>query len=550
MAISALQKERANYQPKLPKALKGNVKIVDGKATESVADQNDIKKLFPNTYGLPLITFELADSKTAFPIMNVGVILSGGQAPGGHNVISGLFDGLKMLNSSNKLYGFLGGPGGFVDNKYIELTSKIIDEYRNTGGFDIIGSGRTKLEETAQFDKGLQNCKVLGINAVVVIGGDDSNTNACVLAEYYSSINAGVQVIGCPKTIDGDLKNEMIETSFGFDTACKVYSELIGNIMRDANSAKKYWHFIKLMGRSASHIALECALQTQPNVCLVSEEVAAKKQTLGEIVDYIADVISKRAENKENFGVILIPEGLIEFIPEMKVLIEELNELLAEGTATAQAFSHVKNSHRVDWVAEKLSSNSSVVFRSLPEGIATQLTLDRDPHGNVQVSRIETEKLLIEMVEGELAERKLENKYVGKFAAQNHFFGYEGRCAAPSNFDADYCYSLGYNAANLIGYQKTGYMSSIRNTTAPAAEWIAGGVPITMMMNMERRHGHMKPVIQKALVELDGKPYSYFASQREKWAIETDFVYPGPIQYFGPSDVCDNVSETLKLEKA
>ena len=550
MAISALQKERANYQPKLPKALRGNVKIVEGKATESIADQGDIKKLFPNTYGLSLISFESASSKTVFPAMNVGVILSGGQAPGGHNVISGIFDGLKMLNPSNKLFGFLGGPGGFVDNKFIELTAEIIDAYRNTGGFDIIGSGRTKLEETAQFDKGLQNCKALGINAVVVIGGDDSNTNACVLAEYYSSINAGVQVIGCPKTIDGDLKNEMIETSFGFDTACKVYSELIGNIMRDANSAKKYWHFIKLMGRSASHIALECALQTHPNVCLISEEVAEKKQTLGEIVDFIADVISKRAENNENFGVILIPEGLIEFIPEMKVLIEELNELLAEGTATAQAFSHVKNSHRVDWTAEKLSSNSSVVFRSLPEGIATQLTLDRDPHGNVQVSKIETEKLLIEMVETELAERKLEKKYVGKFAAQNHFFGYEGRCAAPSNFDADYCYSLGYNAANLIGYGKTGYMSSIRNTTAPAAEWIAGGVPITMMMNMERRHGHMKPVIQKALVELDGKPYTYFASQREMWADKTDFVYPGPIQYFGPTDVCDNVSETLKLEKA
>ncbi|HNW49532.1 MAG TPA: diphosphate--fructose-6-phosphate 1-phosphotransferase [Prolixibacteraceae bacterium] len=550
MAISALQKERANYQPKLPNALKGNVKIVEGKATDSVADQADIKKLFPNTYGLPLITFEASCSKVEYPSVNVGVILSGGQAPGGHNVISGLFDGLKAINPSSKLYGFLGGPGGFVDNKYVELTSEIIDAYRNTGGFDIIGSGRTKLEEVAQFDKGLKNCKELGISAVVIIGGDDSNTNACVLAEYYKSINAGVQVIGCPKTIDGDLKNEMIETSFGFDTACKVYSELIGNIMRDANSAKKYWHFIKLMGRSASHIALECALQTQPNICLVSEEVAAKKQTLNEIVDYIADVIAKRAENKENFGVILIPEGLIEFIPEMKVLIDELNELLAEGTATAQAFSHVKNSHRVDWTAEKLSSKSSVVFRSLPEGIANQLTLDRDPHGNVQVSKIETEKLLIEMVDAELAERKLENKYVGKFAFQNHFFGYEGRCAAPSNFDADYCYSLGFNASLLIASGKTGYMSSIRNTTSPASEWIAGGVPITMMMNMERRHGHMKPVIQKALVELDGKPYSYFASKREEWAVKTDFVYPGPIQYFGPSDVCDRVSETLKLEKA
>ncbi len=550
MAISALQKERAKYQPKLPKALKGNVKAVEGKATESVADQEAIKELFPNTNGLPLITFEAANEKMDAPVMNVGVILSGGQAPGGHNVISGIFDGLKSLNPENKLYGFLGGPDGFINNNIVELTEDIIDAYRNTGGFDIIGSGRTKLEEESQFDQGLENCKKLDINAVVVIGGDDSNTNACVLAEYYKTKDAGVQVIGCPKTIDGDLKNEMIETSFGFDTACKVYSELIGNIMRDANSAKKYWHFIKLMGRSASHIALECALQTQPNICLISEEVAQKKQTLSEIVDGIADVIAKRAENDEDFGVALIPEGLIEFIPEMKTLINELNDLLAEGTASAQAFSHVKKSHRIDWVAEKLSPSSSVVFRSLPEGIANQLTLDRDPHGNVQVSKIETEKLLIEMVEAELAERKLENKFSGKFGSQNHFFGYEGRCAAPSNFDADYCYSLGYNASALIASGKTGYMSSVRNTTAQADEWIAGGVPITMMMNMERRHGHMKPVIQKALVELDGKPFNYFASKREDWAVKTDFVYPGPIQYFGPTEVCDRVAETLKLEKA
>ncbi|HKM94048.1 MAG TPA: diphosphate--fructose-6-phosphate 1-phosphotransferase [Prolixibacteraceae bacterium] len=550
MAISALQKERAKYQPKLPKALKGKVKAFEGKATQSVADQDAIKELFPNTYGLPIITFESSDEKAAMLKLNVGVILSGGQAPGGHNVISGLFDGLKALNPENKLFGFLGGPEGFIKNNVVELTADIIDDYRNTGGFDIIGSGRTKLEEEAQFDQGLENCRKLNINAVVVIGGDDSNTNACVLAEYYIKINSGVQVIGCPKTIDGDLKNEMIETSFGFDTACKLYSELIGNIMRDANSAKKYWHFIKLMGRSASHIALECALQTQPNICLISEEVAAKEQTLSEIVDGIADVIVKRAENGENFGVALIPEGLIEFIPEMKKLISELNELLAEGTHTAQAFSHVRKSHRIDWVGEKLSPVSSVVFRSLPEGIANQLTLDRDPHGNVQVSKIETEKLLIEMVDAELVERKLENKFSGKFGSQNHFFGYEGRCAAPSNFDADYCYSLGANASALINSGKTGYMSSVRNTTAPANEWIAGGVPITMMMNMERRHGHMKPVIQKALVELDGKPFTYFASKREEWAVKTVFVYPGPIQYFGPTEVCDRVSETLKLEKA
>ncbi len=550
MAISALQSERAKYQPKLPKALKGNVKAVAGKATQAVADHEAIQELFPNTHGLPLINFEATSETVDFPAINVGVILSGGQAPGGHNVISGIFDGIKSINSESKLFGFKGGPGGFVDNDIIELTSEIIDEYRNTGGFDIIGSGRTKLEEIAQFDQGLENCKKNKIDAVIIIGGDDSNTNACVLAEYYKKIDAGVSVVGCPKTIDGDLKNEMIETSFGFDTACKVYSELIGNIMRDANSAKKYWHFIKLMGRSASHIALECALQTQPNICLISEEVAAKEQTLGEVVDSIANAVVTRSKNGEDFGVILIPEGLIEFIPEMKILISELNELLAEGTATAQAFSHVKKSHRVDWVAEKLTPASSVVFRSLPEGIAVQLTLDRDPHGNVQVSKIETEKLLIEMVDAELAERKLEGKYDGSFGTQNHFFGYEGRCAAPSNFDADYCYSLGYNAASLVNNGSTGYMSSVRNTTAPADEWIAGGVPITMMMNMERRHGHMKPVIQKALVELDGAPFNYFASKREEWAVKTDFVYPGPIQYFGPTEVCDRVSETLKLEQS
>ncbi|TKG96522.1 diphosphate--fructose-6-phosphate 1-phosphotransferase [Puteibacter caeruleilacunae] len=549
MIISALQKERAKYAPKLPGALKGAVNIVEGKATESVADQEDIKNLFPNTYGMPLLTFE-AGEKVELPAMNVGVILSGGQAPGGHNVISGIFDGLKALNPENKLYGFLGGPGGLVDGDVAELTSEIIDKYRNTGGFDIIGSGRTKLEEEWQFDKGVEVCKQYGINAVVIIGGDDSNTNACVLAEYYLQKETGIQVIGCPKTIDGDLKNEMIETSFGFDTACKVYSELIGNIQRDANSAKKYWHFIKLMGRSASHIALECALQTQPNVTLVSEEVEAKKMTLGEIVDYIAGIVAKRAEQGNNFGTVLIPEGLIEFIPEMKVLISELNDLLAEGTETEKAFKALRKSERLGYVAEKLTDASAKVFTSLPEGIARQLTLDRDPHGNVQVSKIETEKLLIEMVEKRLSIMKAEGKYAGKFGSQNHFFGYEGRCAAPSNFDADYCYSLGYTASVLIAQGKTGYMSSVRNTTAPAEEWIAGGVPVTMMMNMERRHGHMKPVIQKALVELEGAPYKHLVANREEWASETDYVYPGPIQYFGPSAVCDQTTRTLELEQA
>ena len=546
MTKSALQIARAAYQPKLPKALKGAVKAVEGAATQSVADQEAIQKLFPNTYGMPLIKFEAGEA-VKLPAMNVGVILSGGQAPGGHNVISGLFDGIKALNPDSKLYGFILGPGGLVDHNYMELTSDIIDEYRNTGGFDIIGSGRTKLEKEDQFEKGLEILKELGIKALVIIGGDDSNTNACVLAEYYAAKKAGVQVIGCPKTIDGDLKNEMIETSFGFDTACKVYSEVIGNIQRDCNSARKYWHFIKLMGRSASHIALECALQVQPNVCIISEEVEAKDMSLDDVVTYIAQVVADRAAQGNNFGTVLIPEGLVEFIPAMKRLIAELNDFLATN---AEEFSQIKKSHQRDYIIRKLSPENSAIYASLPEGVARQLTLDRDPHGNVQVSLIETEKLLSEMVATKLATWKAEGKYVGKFAAQHHFFGYEGRCAAPSNYDADYCYSLGYTASMLIANGKTGYMSSVRNTTAPAEEWIAGGVPITMMMNMERRHGEMKPVIQKALVKLDGAPFKAFAAQRETWAKETAYVYPGPIQYFGPTEVCDQPTKTLQLEQA
>ena len=545
MAKSALQIARAAYQPKLPKAFKGGVALKEGKATESVADQAEIKKLFPNTYGMPVVTCEEASAKLSMGDFNVGVILSGGQAPGGHNVISGLFDGIKSMNKNAKLYGFLGGPSGLIDHKYMEITDKVsdaktqidINEYRNTGGFDIIGSGRTKLEETEQFDKGIEICNKLGIKALVIIGGDDSNTNACVLAEYYLQKKTGIQVIGCPKTIDGDLKNSQIETSFGFDTACKVYSEVIGNIMRDANSAKKYWHFIKLMGRSASHIALECALQTQPNICIVSEEVEKKKMTLSQIVNSIADAVAARAAQGNNFGVVLIPEGLIEFIPEMNVLIKELNDLLAAESDVKAAVA-------------KLSANSKAVYESLPEAIAKQLTLERDPHGNVQVSLIETEKLLIEMVKTRLAAMKAEGKYVGKFSGLGHFFGYEGRCAAPSNFDADYCYSLGFNAANLIASGKSGYMSLIKNTTKSSDQWIAAGVPITMMMNMEKRHGAMKPVIRKALVELDGAPFKELEKHRAEWAINTCFVYPGPIQYFGPSEVCDLPTKTLALEQA
>ncbi|HEX7584742.1 MAG TPA: diphosphate--fructose-6-phosphate 1-phosphotransferase, partial [Prolixibacteraceae bacterium] len=551
MTISALQSERAKYQPKLPNSLKSSVKLVEGEKTQSVANQNEIKELFPNTYGMPIITFEATIAKKQYPAVNVGVILSGGQAPGGHNTISGIFDGIKNINPDSKLYGFLGGPGGLVDHQYVELTSEIVYEYRNTGGFDIIGSGRTKLEEDAQFDKGAEILKQLDIKALVIIGGDDSNTNACVLAEYYAAKKMGIQVIGCPKTIDGDLKNELIETSFGFDTATKVYSELIGNVERDATSAKKYWHFIKLMGRSASHIGLECALQTQPNITLISEEVELKKQTLGEIVDYMADIVAKRAANGENFGVALIPEGLVEFIPEMKALISELNNLLAEGSETEEKFkSFTSKTEGRAFVASILSPETSKLYTSLPNSIADQLTLDRDPHGNVQVSLIETEKLLGEMVKSQLKEMKKAGKFAGKLGTQYHFFGYEGRCAAPSNFDADYCYSLGYNAAFLIAEGKTGYMSSVRNLTAPAAKWIAGGVPVTMMMNMERRNGQMKPVIQKALVELDGAPFKFLAANREKWAIETSFVYPGPIQYWGPADVCDQPTKTIVLERA
>lgn len=547
MLKSPLQVARASYQPKMPAALRGHVRLVEGERTESAANQAEIKELFPNTYGMPVIEFTQGKAGDIENLpMNVGVILSGGQAPGGHNVICGMFDALKRLNPESKLYGFLGGPSGLIEGKYAELTKEVIDEYRNTGGFDIIGSGRTKLEETWQFDNGIEVCNKLGIKAIVIIGGDDSNTNACVLAEYYLQKKCGIQVIGCPKTIDGDLKNKMIETSFGFDTACKVYSELIGNIQRDANSAKKYWHFIRLMGRSASHIALECALQSQPNICLISEEVEAKNMTLNDVVEQIVEVIVDRANAGLNFGSILIPEGLIEFIPAMRVLIQELNDMLAQNDDFA---SLEGDDAKREYVKSMLSPASCELYRSLPKGIARQLTLDRDPHGNVLVSQIETEKLLIEMVGKRLAQLKAAGVYKGKFAALNHFFGYEGRCAIPSNFDADYCYSLGVTATHLIAAGKTGYMSIVRNLTKPAAEWIAGGVPITMMMNMERRNGKMKPVIQKALVDLNGKPFKYFAAHRAEWADPNlSYIYPGPIQYYGPSEVCDQPTRTLMLE--
>ena len=543
MKKSALQIARAAYQPKLPAGLKGAVKVKEGAPTQSVDNQEEIKKLFPNTYGMPLVEFVEGEEKNTAR-MNVGVILSGGQAPGGHNVITGLFDTLKSLNPENRLYGFILGPGGLVDHDYMELTADIIDEYRNTGGFDMIGSGRTKLEKEEQFEKGLEIIRQLDIKALVIIGGDDSNTNACVLAEYYAAKNYGVQVIGCPKTIDGDLKNDQIETSFGFDTATKVYSELIGNIERDCNSARKYWHFIKVMGRSASHIALECALQVQPNICLVSEEIEKEEKSLNDIVEYIAEIVAARAAEGNNFGTVIIPEGLIEFIPAIKKLIAELNDILAKPEVLS-----LDRSAQIDYVKLNLSDENLAVFASLPTAVSRQLALNRDPHGNVQVSLIETEKLLSSMVAAKLERWKRKGKFVGNFAAQHHFFGYEGRCAAPSNFDADYCYALGTSAAQLIASGKTGYMAIVKNTTAPSDQWVAGGVPITMMMNMERRNGEMKPVIRKALVELDGKPFQAFAAVRDTWAHETAYVYPGPIQYWGPAEVCDQPTKTLQLEQ-
>lgn len=550
--LSPLQIERLKYQPKLPSSLQNGVnslEMVEGSATQSVRDQDQIKALFENTYGKPTVTFKESSSTKKSETRNVGVILSGGQAPGGHNVIAGLYDALKKANSSNKLYGFLGGPSGIIDGKYVEFTDEFINDYRNTGGFDIIGSGRTKLETEEQFQKSLAICKKLGISAVVIIGGDDSNTNAALLAEWFVKNNAGIQVIGCPKTIDGDLKNEQIEISFGFDTATKTYAELIGNIERDANSAKKYWHFVKIMGRSASHVALEAALQTQPNITLISEEVQAKKMSLASIIDYMTDIIVKRADKGKNFGIAVIPEGLIEFIPEMGSMISNLNDIMASLESDPDFLNATTIREKFDIVENRLDDDNAKVYNSLPALIKGQLLADRDPHGNVQVSKIETEKLLIEMISSKLDELKQQGEFIGKFSAQSHFFGYEGRCAFPSNFDADYCYSLGYNAFALIANGLTGYLSSVRNLTQPAEKWIAGGVPLTMMMNMEKRHGEMKPVIQKALVKLDGPVFKQLEENREDWAMNDRYLFPGAIQYFGPSSVCDITTVTLQLEQ-
>ncbi len=551
MTLSPLQKARYQYNPKLPGILRNGISdicVKEGEPTQSVADQAKIQELFPNTYGKNEITFEKGANTSTAKKQVVGVILSGGQAPGGHNVICGLYDALKATNPENVLYGFKNGPSGLIEDDYLIFDDEYIDAYRNTGGFDIIGSGRTKLETEEQFAVAAEVCKKHGITAIVIIGGDDSNTNAAVLAEYFAAHDSGVQVIGCPKTIDGDLKNDDIECSFGFDTATKTYSELIGNIERDANSAKKYWHFIKVMGRSASHVALECALETQPNICLISEEVAAKKMSLSEIADYIADSVAARAANGDNFGVTIIPEGVIEFVPEFSALIQEINELLAGSKA--DEFNALPSwADKYAFIEKGLTAESMAVFAILPQTIQQQLFLDRDPHGNVQVSLIESEKLFSALVKDKLAERKKAGTYNGKFSVQHHFFGYEGRCAFPSNFDADYCYSLGYNAFMLIQYGYNGYLSKVSNLSKPADQWVAGGMPITKMMNIERRHGQDKPVIKKALVELDGKPFKYFEANRATWAVETAYTYPGAIQYYGPTEVCDLTTRTLALEK-
>lgn len=550
--LSPLQEERLKYQPKLPSSLTQGVnklELVQGEATKAVKDEEQINGLFKHTYGKPVVTFKSTGQEKTPEVKNVGVILSGGQAPGGHNVIAGLYDSLKQANPKNKLYGFLGGPSGIIDGKYVEFTDEFIDEYRNTGGFDIIGSGRTKLETQEQFEKSLKVCKNLGISAVVIIGGDDSNTNAALLAEWFVENNTGIQVIGCPKTIDGDLKNDQIEISFGFDTATKTYGELIGNIQRDANSAKKYWHFIKIMGRSASHVALEAALQTQPNITLISEEVEEKKMSLNSIINYMAEIISQRAEKGKNFGIAIIPEGLIEFIPEMKTMIANLNDIMGELEQDINYNNATSTHEKFEIVQNRLKDENSKVFESLPALIKAQLLMDRDPHGNVQVSKIETEKLLIEMLKSKLKEMKTQGEFVGKFSEQAHFFGYEGRCAFPSNFDADYCYSLGYNAFALISFGLTGYISSVKNLTKPASEWVAGGVPLTMMMNMEKRHGEFKPVIQKALVKLNGPVFKKLEDNRRDWALNDKYKFPGAIQYFGPSSVCDITTVTLQLEQ-
>ncbi|WP_040235710.1 diphosphate--fructose-6-phosphate 1-phosphotransferase [Borrelia crocidurae] len=550
--ISILQKERYKYVPRLPKILTNdfqNISVVFGDKTDALGNKDELREVFENTYGLPVVNFIQGSSNVDFTkILNVGIILSGGPAPGGHNVVAGIFDAIKKSNSNSKIFGFKGGPAGLLDDKKIEITQDLIDAYKNTGGFDIVSSGRTKIETYVQYEQVLSVVLKNNLNALIIIGGDDSNTNAALLAEFFKKKHHDIQVIGVPKTIDADLRNEHIQISFGFDSATKTYSEMVGNLCRDAMSAGKYWHFIKIMGRSASHVALECALKTHPNICIISEEVLAKNKTLSEIVEDIAFVVIKRSLKGYNFGVIIIPEGVIEFIPEVKSLMIELCSIFDSNEEEFKGLD-VEDIRKV--FISKLSEYMKKVYVSLPLFIQIELVnsvLERDPHGNFHVSRVPTEKLFMEMVSVRLEELRNLGEYSGKFSPIDHFFGYEGRSVTPSNFDSDYCYSLGYNAALLVLNGFTGYMSTIKNLNKNSTEWIAGGVPITMMMNMEERYGVLKPVIKKALVDLNGAPFNEFVKHREQWAINNLYVFPGPIQYFGASELVDEITLTLKLE--
>ncbi|KAK4284316.1 hypothetical protein QN277_001168 [Acacia crassicarpa] len=534
---SDVQNIRIDYDLPLPSVLRNPFKVVDGPRSTAAGHPEEIEKLFPNLFGQPSVMLVPCDSDSVLPDkkLKIGVVLSGGQAPGGHNVISGIFDYLQQRAKGSTLYGFRGGPAGIMKCKYVELNSDYIYPYRNQGGFDMICSGRDKIETPEQFKQAEDTVQKLDLDGLLVIGGDDSNTNACLLAEHFRNKNIKTLVMGCPKTIDGDLKCKEVPTSFGFDTACKIYSEMIGNVMVDARSSGKYYHFVRLMGRAASHITLECALQTHPNITIIGEEVAVKKQTLKDVTDYIVDIICKRAEANYNYGVILIPEGLIDFIPEAQKLIAELNEILANETVDEDGL----------W-KKKLTDQSLKLFEFLPRSIQEQLMLERDPHGNVQVAKIETEKMLIQMVDAELEKRKKEGSYKREFKGQSHFFGYEGRCGLPTNFDAMYCYALGYGAGALLHSGKTGLISSVGNLSAPVEEWTVGGTALTSMMDVERRRGKFKPVIKKAMVELEGPPYKKFASMRDEWALKNRYTCPGPIQFSGPGS--NAVNHTLRLE--
>lgn len=568
---SGTQAEKMRAAPYKNTSLKPSPQeAAHGTPAQDAAHQAEIASLFPHTYGMPIVHLIKGKSTINNKPLRAAALFSGGQAPGGHNVIAGLYDALKKAHPDSVLYGFLGGPDGLLTGNAMEITSGIIAQYSNTGGFDMIGTGRTKIETPEQVAAAIKTVQQLALDAVVIIGGDDSNTNAAVLAEYFVQHRVSTQIIGVPKTIDGDLRYKhtgcssipcahpdtssgspntscaRIETSFGFDTATKIYADLIGTIARDTSSSKKHWHFIKLMGRYASHITLECALRTQPNVSLIAEEIADKNMTLQQVAHLITDAVVKRAAHGESFGIVLIPEGIIEFIPEIKTLIRELNAAIEQYPTAFAALSAFDKKRA--WLGEHISTESAQVLCSIPEDIVKELLMDRDEHGNLQVSRIETEHLLVGLVKKQLAELKAAGVYKGKFSAQTHFFGYEGRSEFPSNFDANYCYALGRTCCVLIANRLTGYMTSVYNLAAPPAEWQPCGIPLTKLMDMEVRAGKPKPVIKKAIVDLNAQPFKTFAAHRDRWAVETTYIFPGPIQYFGSAELCDECPKSLLLE--